>query len=283
MVLYWTGSSLGKHVIHILYHPSSLESSHLFEAFLFLDMATLTILYSVLFFFLRAQTKHFTAGNMTDHQTTDDLRMTTHSHWEVTLGTEGPGDDVESAPPRPDAGVIVTKSVAVYTEPTNSRTPRPNAPARRTYNRMNKVSVTLLIYPVLYILLTMPISISRIAQFAGQQWGLAFAHFGAALFSCTGFINVLLYTSTRKGLVSWSRLKFWKRGENDLRPSTGRAGGWNIAGDEMVRRDSVQMDRMNSKTSASSIRALKEELARGAGHQEIESDGESHVESQNVC
>ena len=285
MVLYWTGSSLGKHVIHILYHPRSLEPSHLFEAFLFLDMATLTILYSVLFFFLRLQTRHLKPSTTTDHQTTDDLRMTTHSHWEVTLGTEG--DDVEAAQPRPDVGVIVTKSVAVYTEgPTNSRTPRPNAPARRIDNRMNKVSVTLLIYPVLYILLTMPISISRIAQFAGQQWGLAFAHFGAALFSCTGFINVLLYTSTRKGLVSWNRLKFWKRGENDLRPSTGRTGRWNprgTTGDEMIRHNSVQMARMNSKTSASSIRALKEELARGAGHQEIESDGESQVEPQNVC
>jgi hypothetical protein len=208
--------------------------------------------------------------------------MTAHSHWEVTLGTEG---DVESAPPHPDGGVMITKSVAVYTEsPTNSRTPRPNAPARRTYNRINKVSVTLLIYPVLYILLTMPISISRIAQFAGQQWGLAFAHFGAAFFSCTGFINVLLYTSTRKGLVSWSRLKFWKRCENDLRPSTGWTGRWNprsAGGGEMDRRDSVQM--LNSKTSASSIRALKEELAKGAGHQETESDGESHVESQKVC
>src|SRR5271155_1062443 len=250
MVLYWTGSSLGKHVIHILYHPSSLESSHLFEAFLFLDMATLTILYSVLFFFLRAQTKHLIAGTTTDHPTTDDLRMTTHSQWEVTLGTEG--DDVEAAPPRPDGGVIVTKSVVVYTEgPTDSRTPRPNAPARRTYNRMNKVSVTLLIYPVLYILLTMPISISRIAQFAGQQWGLTFAHFGAALFSCTGFINVLLYTSTRKGLVSWSRMKFWKRDENDLRPSTGRTGRWNprgTAGGEVGWGDSGRMAPNKLKT-----------------------------------
>ena len=282
MVLYWTGSCLGKHAFHILYEPSSFDSSHVFEAFLFLDMATLTILYSVLFFFLRVQTKHLLkAGNTTDHQTTDDPRMTTHSHWEVTLGTQG--DDLEAAPPRPDGGVIVTNSVAVYTEgPTNSRSPRPNAPARRTYNRIKKVSVTLLIYPVLYILLTMPISISRIAQFAGQQWGSAFAHFGGALFSCTGFINVLLYTSTRKGLVSWSRIKFWKRDENDLRPSTGRTVRWTsrgTTGDEMGSCDSFQMARMDSKTSASSIRALKQELTRGARHKEIESDGESHAES----
>src|SRR5271170_545037 len=106
MVLYWTRSCLGKHVFHILYDPSSLESSHHFEAFLFLDMATLTILYSVLFFFLRAQTKHLLkAGSTTDHQTTDDLRMTTHSRWEVTLVTER--NDVEAAPPRQDGGVMV--------------------------------------------------------------------------------------------------------------------------------------------------------------------------------
>jgi hypothetical protein len=277
-VLYWTGSSLGKHAFHILYEPSSLESSHLFEAFLFLDMATLTILYSVLFIFLRAQTKHLLkAGNTTDHQTADDPRMTTRAHWEVTVGTEG--DDVEAARPRPDREVIV----AVYSEdPITSRNRRHIPLARRTYNRINKVSFTLLIYPVLYILLTMPISISRIAQFGGQQWGLPFAHFGAALFSCTGFINILLYTSTRKGLFSWSRLKFWKKDENDLPPSTGwteRWNPWGTAGDGMVSCESVQMARMDSKMSASSIRALKEEVARGAGAKEIDSDGESHEES----
>jgi len=282
MVLHWTGSSLGKHAFHVLYKPKSFKVSYRLVAFLFLDMATLTILYSVLFFFLRAQTKHLLkAGNTTDHHTTDD-RMTTHSQWEVTVGTEG--DDVEAAHPSPDGAVIVTKSVAIYSEgATHPRNPRPNmAPARRTYNRMNKVSFTLLIYPVLYILLTMPISISRIAQFGGHQWGLTFAHFGAALFSCTGFINVLLYTSTRKGLVSWSRLKFWKKDENDFPPSTGRNARWNprgTTGDGMASFDSVQMARMDSKTSASSLRALKEELARGAGRKDLESDGESHEES----
>lgn len=281
MVLHWTGSSLGKHAFHILYESGSLELSHPFVAFLFLDMTTLTILYSVLFFFLRAQTKHLLkAGNTTDHHTTDD-RMTTHGHWEITVGTEG--DDVEAAQPSPDGAVIVTKSVTVYSEgATHSRNPRPIAPARRTYNRMNKVSFTLLIYPVLYILLTMPISISRIAQFGGHQWGLTFAHFGGALFSCTGFINVLLYTTTRKGIISWSRLKFWKKEESDFSPSTGRNERWNprgTAGNGMASFDSVQMARMDSKTSASSIRALKEELARGAGRKDLESDVESHEET----
>jgi len=77
-------------------------------------------------------------------------------------------------------------------------------------------------------------------------------------------------------------MKFWKRDENDLRPSSGRTGRWNprgTAGDEMGSCDSFQMARMDSKTSASSIRGLKQVLERGAGHKEIESDGESHVES----
>jgi len=123
------------------------------------------------------------------------------------------------------------------------------------------------------MIVTMPISIFRIAEFAGQNWGITFVHFSAALFECTGWINVLLYTSTRKGLVSWNRLAFWRRDENDLRPSSGRTGRWNARGapgDEMVNLDSVQRARMASKSSASSLAALKEEISRGAGQSAME-------------
>lgn len=208
--------------------------------------------------------------------------MPTRTQWEVRLGTSG--DDLEASPPHPSGPVIVTKSVSIYTEASpNPRLPRHNAGARRTYDRMNKVSVTLLIYPILFTIVTLPICISRIAEFAGQEWGLAFVYFGAALFECTGWINVLLYTSTRKGLVSWNRLKFWKMNENDLKLSSGRTGRWSARdtpGVEMVDLDSVQRARTASKSSASSIEALKEEISRGARKnalEGVESDEDLHL------
>ena len=136
------------------------------------------------------------------------------------------------------------------------------------------------------MILNMPISMARIAEFAGQEWGITFIHFGAALFECTGWINVLLYTSTRKGLVSWNRLRFWKRDDNpSRRPSDGRTRrrtDCDAPGHEMFDFGPVQMARKTSKTSASSLAALKEEMSRGAGQnalEGVESDGDSHLES----
>lgn len=130
------------------------------------------------------------------------------------------------------------------------------------------------------MILTLPISISRISEFRGQELGLTFAYFGAALFECTGFINVLLYMGTRKGLVSWNRLKFWVK-------ETGKASreqreGWmahDAPGNELSTFD--HSVRRPSKTSASSIAALKEEFSRceALAGTEVESDEESHLES----
>ena len=251
-------------------------------------MATLTILYSILFFFLRAQTKGLLKpSSPTDQQTVgDDLTMTTNTaQWEVTLGA--PDDDPEASPARPSGPVIVTKSVAIYTESSsNARPSPPHVNNRQAHRKITKVSVTLLIYPILYMILNLPISMARIAEFAGQEWGLAFIHFGAALFECTGWINVLLYTSTRKGLVSWSRLKFWKKSANKAVPASRRTGNWNSRAapeDEMDEFDSIHTaHRITSKTSASSIAALKEEFSRGAGQKSTEggeSDEDSHLGS----
>ena len=253
-------------------------------AFLFLDMVTLTILYSILFFFLRAQTKRLLEAHTTTEQTADDtFASQPHHQWEVQLGTSN--RDVQApSPASPSGPVIVTQSVAIYTEP--SQPPNgPNAAARRTYQRMNKVSMTLLIYPVIYMILTMPLSISRIAEFAGQKWGLKIVYFGAALFDCTGFINVLLYTTTRKGLVSWDRLKASKNGESDLRPSSRRNGrriarGTSPASDMEIF-EHVHMTRIPSKPSMSSIAKLKEEDTSKGPHsvESRESDGDSQLES----
>jgi len=195
------------------------------------------------------------------------LTVNTNTQWEVRLDTSD--DDLEASPAHSSGPVIVTKSVSVYTEATPTpRPPRYNASSRQTHRRINKVSVTLLIYPILFMIVTMPISIFRIAEFAGQNWGITFVHFSAALFECTGWINVLLYTSTRKGLVSWNRLAFWRKDENDLRLSSGRTGRWSARdtlGDEMDNFDSVQRAEITSKTSTSSIVALKEEMSKSVG------------------
>jgi len=253
-----------------------------FAAFLFLDMAALTILYSILFFFLRAQTKRLLEAHTTTEQTVDDSVVPQPQHqWEVQLASCD-HDLKAPSPARPSGPVIVTKSVTIYTEA--SRPPNgSNAATRRTYQRINKVSVTLLIYPVIYMVLTMPLSISRIAEFAGREWGLKFVYFGAALFDCTGFINVLLYTTTRKGLVSWDYLKCWKKGDSELRPSSQQNGWWSARGtspaDTMETFEPIHMTPIPSKPSMSSIVGLREDISKGPRAMEGgESDGDSQLE-----
>lgn len=71
---------------------------------------------------------------------------------------------------------------------------------------MKQVSLTLLFYPAAYIVVLMPLSIARLRQFSGRNPSLAFTYTAAAIFDCQGFINVLLYTTTRKGLIAWNKL-----------------------------------------------------------------------------
>ena len=80
-------------------------------------------------------------------------------------------------------------------------------PSRNTHvRRMKHVSLTMLCDPVLYIFLTMTLSIARISEFAGKPWSLQQVYVGAAIYECSGIVNVLLYTATRKGIISWDWL-----------------------------------------------------------------------------
>jgi hypothetical protein len=180
---------------------------------LFIDMFALTILYCVLFFYIRTQLKNFRKGlSSSDAMTgggTHEL-----SGWQANL--EAGGADSES-PANPKA-IIQTKTVTVTTEERPAPVKRRNhmvTEAERAHKRMNQVALTLLSYPIAYICLTMPLSITRLSQFAGKDWGLTCIYAGACIFCCTGFVNVLLYTATRKGIISWSWL-FKRRGSSTL-------------------------------------------------------------------
>jgi hypothetical protein len=73
--------------------------------------------------------------------------------------------------------------------------------------RIHGVSVKLLLYPAIYVALTLPLSILRLYQFSGQSFNLKTIYFGASLWQLQGFCNVILYTTTRKGIVSWDSVK----------------------------------------------------------------------------
>jgi hypothetical protein len=164
-------------------------------AFLFLDMFSLTIMYCVLFCFIRIRSRKLVNVSTTatsEHEATRELQT-----WQVSTET---GEDVQYTT---SSNFFKMKSTTVAMEdgPTQSnRTRSSRFPADR---RMNRVSRTLLCYPIIYIILTMPIAVSRLCEFAGKNWSLISVYIGGCLFMSSGFFNVLLYTTTRKGIISW--------------------------------------------------------------------------------
>ena len=168
--------------------------------FLFIDMFSLTILYCILFFYIRIQLKNFRkAASTSEMQSTHELAT-----WQANLEA---GQPVEPTAPQQ---IITTKTVTVTTEERPQR--RVKSDTDRAHQRMSHVALTLLCYPIMYICLTMPLSISRLSQFAGKSPSLAAVYAGATIFCCSGLVNVLLYTATRKGIISWNWL--WPKRRN---------------------------------------------------------------------
>jgi len=89
------------------------------------------------------------------------------------------------------------------------RTTRSNESGGETnpLRRIDNVSVKLLLYPAVYVALTLPLSILRLYQFSGRSFNLKTIYFGASLWQLQGFVNVILYTTTRRGIVSWDWVK----------------------------------------------------------------------------
>jgi hypothetical protein len=142
----------------------------------------LIVLYSTLFFYIRIQSKKLRDAESSSHQ---------------SAGEQG-GYEMASG--------LVYKSVTKHLP----ATPEHHLQVRRVQSRLNasdrrlkKVSLTLLCYPLVYIVFLMPLSIARLRQFAGLNPSLTFTYAAAAVFDCKGFVNVILYSSTRKGLIPW--------------------------------------------------------------------------------
>jgi hypothetical protein len=184
-------------------------------------MAALVILYLLVFIYIRLQLRRFTAAmassqrNQSSHHTTQNYEM---DRWQVDL-------EVGSVPPVPSINngqIMTTKMVSVVVEDRVPAIPaippmtssqysqslRPTTRGNESYQaarkRMINVARSLLWYPLVYLCLTTPITIGRLATYGGHHWGEVCIFIGASIYACAGFCNVLLYTATRKGIVNFS-------------------------------------------------------------------------------
>jgi hypothetical protein len=172
-------------------------STSLIIAFLFFNMFGLTVLYCILFFFIRLHSKKF------PNYTSSDRRASVYESqsWHANLETGGP------RPPTTSQEILTTQTVVVTSEdrPRGFQAQPPTSRGE-SKKRMNQIAITLLCYPIIYICLALPIAITRISQFAGGEVGFTAIYISVCMYSCSGWVNVLLYTATRKGIVSWGKI-----------------------------------------------------------------------------
>jgi len=59
----------------------------------------------------------------------------------------------------------------------------------------------MLIYPLIYVVCTSPLAIGRIAALAGSQPSLTYFCVAGSMIACNGWLDVVLYASTRSEIV----------------------------------------------------------------------------------
>jgi len=82
----------------------------------------------------------------------------------------------------------------------------PTAAQTATYAKIDRAAKLMILYPLVYIVLTLPLSAGRMWSMAHGGAGLpdAYSCLAGALISSTGFVDALLYTLTRKQLLKHS-------------------------------------------------------------------------------
>jgi hypothetical protein len=60
---------------------------------------------------------------------------------------------------------------------------------------------TFLLYPLIYVCCTVPLAAGRIASMAGNNVSLAYFCFAGSMIACNGWLDVLLYSTTRRSIV----------------------------------------------------------------------------------
>ena len=183
-------------------------------------MVSLTTIYCVLFVYVRIKAKKL-RQLMTTNASGSSQAYEMSSSWKASEN-----DDHSSL--RTTSQTKTKTKVTVEDQPSHQ-----SAAGERIYGRLNRASIILISYPMVYICLTMPMCIARICEFTGNDWSLPAVYTGTVIYVCSGAVNVLVYTTTRQGIIGWGRLfrkvKPAKTDETSTKP------GWYDSGSDSER------------------------------------------------
>lgn len=73
--------------------------------------------------------------------------------------------------------------------------------------RLRRVVGYMVIYPVAYVVLSLPLAAGRMASARGQQPSMAYFCLAGAMMTSSGMVDVLVYTLTRRNLITDSEYR----------------------------------------------------------------------------
>jgi hypothetical protein len=100
-------------------------------------------------------------------------------------------------------GTIIVYSLIYFSLRRKSSQPRHLFPSAHHPLPIVSQAVTplMLLYPIIYIICTIPLAAGRIASMAGRKVSLEYFCVAGAMIACNGWLDVLLYSITRRGIV----------------------------------------------------------------------------------
>ena len=203
-------------------------------------MLSLTTIYCILFVYVRIKARKLRQLISTN---------ASGSSYEMSPSWKGDSENGDHASQESTSQTKTKTKVTVEDRPSHQ-----SAVAERTCGRMNRASIILISYPMVYICLTMPMCIARICQFTGKSWSLPAVYAGTTIYVCSGAVNVLVYTTTRQGIILWGRLfrkvKPAKTNGTSTKPVE-YVPGWYDSGSDSERL--TPPSKLISKSSASSL------------------------------
>ncbi|KJR88220.1 uncharacterized protein SPSK_07291 [Sporothrix schenckii 1099-18] len=168
---------------------------YLHYLWIFLALALTSIIYLVIFLHLHRHSKHSQtcclAQSHGEHYPNPDPNGAAatgilSSSASVVSGSASTHKAASATPPMPSS------PRSTMTDMSAKRLPPIPSSARHP---------TFLLYPLIYVLCTMPLAAGRIASMAGHDVSLAYFCFAGAMIASAGWLDVALYSSTRRSIV----------------------------------------------------------------------------------
>lgn len=161
---------------------------YLHYLWIFLALALTSIIYLVIFLHLHRHSKH------------SETCCLAQSH-----GEHYPNPDPNGAAanlPSSSASVVGGAAQQTPTVPSSPRSTMTDMSAKRLPPIPSSARhPTFLLYPLIYVLCTAPLAAGRIASMAGNDVSLAYFCFAGAMIASAGWLDVALYSSTRRSIV----------------------------------------------------------------------------------